>query len=167
MRYQKDRPTDGIEEKTLLVKRVSKKTSGGNHATFATLVAVGDRKGRVGIGIGRGLEVPQSIRKATTRARKSMMEVPRYGTTIPHQILVEFKSSRILLKPAPDGTGLKIGGVARTLFDLAGIYNASGKVLGSRNQISNAYAVMMAFQSLKPRKVIEKKEAEEVKKETK
>lgn len=159
MKYQRERPTDGIEEKTLLVKRVSKKTSGGNYATFATLVAVGDRKGRVGIGIGRGLEVPQSIKKAIHRARKSMMDVPRYGTTIPHEIMVEYKSSKILLKPAPDGTGLKIGGVARTLFDLAGIYNASGKVLGSRNQLSNAYAVMKAFRLLKPRKIKQTDEA--------
>ncbi len=153
MKYQRERSSDGIEEKTLLVKRVSKKTSGGNYATFATLVAVGDRKGKVGIGIGRGLEVPQSIKKAIHRARKNMMDVPRHGTTIPHEIMVEYKSSKILLKPAPEGTGLKIGGVARTLFDLAGIYNASGKVIGSRNQLSNAYAVMKAFKLLKPRKI--------------
>ncbi len=151
MKYQKDRVSDGIDEKTLFVRRVSKKTTGGNHATFSALVAVGDRKGRVGIGLGRGLEVPQSLKKATNYARKHMVEVPRYGTTIPHQILIEYKSTRLLLKPAPEGTGLKIGGVARTLFDLAGIYDASGKLLGSRNKISNAYAVMKAFGKLKVR----------------
>jgi small subunit ribosomal protein S5 len=80
-----------------------------------------------------------------------MITVPRYESTITHMVLVEFKASKILLKPAPEGTGLKIGGVARTLFDLAGIYNASGKVIGSRNKVSNAYAVMKALQMLKQR----------------
>ncbi len=151
MRQQRDRVSDGIDERTLLIRRVSKKTSGGNYATYSALIAVGDRKGRVGIGLGRGLEVPQAIRKATNYARKHMITVPRYESTITHMVLVEFKASKILLKPAPEGTGLKIGGVARTLFDLAGIYNASGKVIGSRNKVSNAYAVMKALQMLKQR----------------
>lgn len=151
MRSFRDQPNDGIDERTLLVRRVSKKTTGGNHATYSALVAVGDRKGRVGIGLGRGLEVPQALRKATSYARKHMIEVPRDGSTITHELLVKYKSAKILLKPAPDGTGLKIGGVARVLFDLAGIYNASGKMIGSRNQIANTYAVMKALTSLKRR----------------
>ncbi len=151
MRQFRDQPNDGIEERTLLVRRVSKKTTGGNHATYSALVAVGDRNGRVGIGLGRGLEVPQALGKATTYARKHMITVPRVEHTITHQLTVSYKAAKILLKPAPEGTGLKIGGVARVLFDLAGIYNASGKMLGSRNQISNTYAVMKAFQILKPR----------------
>lgn len=151
MRHIREQRNDGIEEKTLLVRRVSKKTTGGNYSTFSALVAVGDKNGRVGIGLGRGLEVPQALNKATTYARKHMITVPRNGNTIPHELIVDFKSAKILLKPAPDGTGLKIGGVTRVLFDLAGIYNASGKMLGSRNQIANTYAVMKAFGILKPR----------------
>lgn len=151
MRHNHDKPQDGIEEKTLLVRRVSKKTTGGNYATYSALVAVGDRKGRVGVGLGRGLEVPQALNKATTYARKHMIEVERNGSTIPHELTVHYKSAKILLKPAPDGTGLKIGGVARVLFDLAGIYNASGKMLGSRNQIANTYAIMKALTQLKRR----------------
>jgi small subunit ribosomal protein S5 len=146
------RSTDGLEEKTLLIKRVSKKTTGGNYATFASLVAVGDKNGRVGIGVGRGLEVPQSLKKAAKKARKNMITVPVVNSSIPHALIVEYKSSKILLKPAPEGTGLKIGGVARTLFDLAGIYNASGKVIGSRNKVSNAYAIIKALQSFKSKK---------------
>lgn len=151
MRQFRDQPNDGIEERTLLVRRVSKKTTGGNYATFSALVAVGDRNGRVGVGLGRGLEVPQALGKATSYARKHMITVPRINNTITHQIMVSFKAAKILLKPAPEGTGLKVGGVARVLFDLAGIYNASGKMIGSRNQIANTYAIMKAFQLLKPR----------------
>lgn len=157
MRQFRDKPNDGIDERTLLVRRISKKTTGGNYATYSALVAVGDKNGRVGIGLGRGLEVPQALNKATAYARKHMISVPRYQNTIPHQVLIEFKSAKILLKPAPEGTGLKIGGVARVLFDLAGIYNASGKMLGSRNQIANTYAVMEAFMSLKAREEAPKK----------
>ncbi|MEI7652713.1 MAG: 30S ribosomal protein S5 [bacterium] len=151
MKPAREKNTDGMEERTLLLRRVSKKTTGGNHATYSALVAVGDKNGKVGIGLGRGLEVPQALQKATTYARKHMIHVPRFEGSIPHQILSEFKAARILLKPAPAGTGLKIGGVARVLFDLAGVYNASGKMLGSRNQIANTYAVMKAFSKLKER----------------
>lgn len=153
MRPYREKPNDGIDEHTLLVRRVSKKTSGGNYATYSALVAVGDKNGRVGIGLGRGLEVPQALNKATAYARKHMITVPRHENTIPHQVVVEFKSAKILLKPAPEGTGLKVGGVIRVLFDLAGIYNASGKMLGSRNQIVNTYATMKALASLKMREI--------------
>jgi small subunit ribosomal protein S5 len=160
MRQFRDQPNDGIEERTLLVRRVSKKTTGGNYATYSALVAVGDRNGKVGVGLGRGLEVPQALGKATTYARKHMITVPRINNTITHQLMVSFKAAKILLKPAPEGTGLKIGGVARVLFDLAGIYNASGKMLGSRNQIANTYAIMKAFQLLKPRENVSKPKIE-------
>jgi small subunit ribosomal protein S5 len=151
MRQTRDKIDDGVEERTLFLRRVSKKTTGGNYATYSALVAVGDRNGHVGVGLGRGLEVPQALQKATTYARKHMIEVPRHRTTIPHMVVHEYKSSKLLLKPAPDGTGLKVGGVVRVILDLAGIYNASGKLIGSRNQIMNTYAVMEALRTLKPR----------------
>ena len=139
----------GIEEKVLLIKRVSKKTTGGNYVTFSALVAVGDRNGKVGIGLGRGLEVPPAIKKALTYAKKHMISVPRKGKTITHEIRLKYKAAFILLKPAPDGTGLKVGSVARVLLDLAGIENASGKIIKSRNQTVNTYAVIMALSKLK------------------
>lgn len=139
------------EEKVLLIRRVTKKTTGGNYVTFSALVAVGDRKGRVGIGLGRGLEVPPAIQKAITYAKKHMVQVPIYKSTLPHQILLKYKSAKILLKPAPEGTGLKVGSVVRIILDLAGVNNASGKIIGSRNQIVNCYAVMRALQKLKAR----------------
>jgi len=141
-----------LSEKVLLIRRVSKKIPGGNYVSFSALVAVGDRKGRVGIGLGRGLEVPPAIHKAMNYAKKHMIEVPLYKNTLPHEIKLKYKAANILLKPAPEGTGLKVGSVARVILDLAGVYNASGKIIGSRNQIVNAYAVMEALKRLKPRR---------------
>lgn len=136
-------------EKVLLIKRVSKKTPGGNYVTFSALVVVGDKKGKVGIGVGRGLEVPPAIQKAITYARKHMIDVPIQKNTLPHEVLLKFKAARIYLKPAPEGTGLKVGSVARVILDLAGVNNASGKIMGSRNQVVNTYAVMEALKRLK------------------
>lgn len=138
-----------IEEKVLLIRRVSKKIPGGNYVTFSALVVVGDKKGRVGIGLGRGLEVPPAIQKAIKYAKKHMINVPIYKSTIPHVVKLKYKAAKILLKPAPDGTGLKVGSVVRVILNLAGVYNASGKIIGSRNQIANAYAVLEALKKLK------------------
>jgi len=140
-----------LEERILLIRRVTKKTTGGNYVTFSALVVVGDGKGKVGTGLGRGLEVPQAIKKAISKAKKSMINVPLYKGTIPHMIVLKYKAGTILLKPAPEGTGLKIGSVARAIFDLAGIHNASGKIIGSRNQITNTYLVIKALKKLKKR----------------
>lgn len=141
------------EEKVLLIKRVSKKIPGGNYVTFSALVAVGDRQGQVGIGLSRGLEVPIAIKKAINKAKKNLIKVTLYKKTLPHPVLTSYKAAKILLKPAPEGTGLKVGSVVRIILDLAGIENASGKIIGSRNQIVNSYAVMKALKKLKERKI--------------
>ncbi len=149
-----------MDERVLNIRRVSKKTTGGNYISFSALVAVGDGEGNVGIGIGRGLEVPPAIQKAITQAKKHMVKLPIYNDTLPHEIKMKFKSSRLLLKPAPPGTGLKVGGVVRAVLDIAGVNNASGKIIGTRNQITNAYAVIEAIKKLKPR-ITEEKKADE------
>ena len=158
------------EERILHLRRVSKKTSGGNYISFSALVAIGDGNGNVGLGMGRGLEVPPAIQKAISQAKKHMIQLPIFNDTIPHHIELKFKASRLLLKPAPPGTGLKVGGVVRVILDLAGVNDASGKIIGSRNQVTNAYAVMEAIKKLKPRIVAEPKTVEktiEVKEEVK
>jgi small subunit ribosomal protein S5 len=148
-----------LEERILQIKRVTKKTTGGNYVTFTALVAVGNGKGSVGIALGRGMEVPQAIRKALLLAKKHMIIVPLKKSTIPHQIKLKYKAGMIFLKPAPEGTGLKIGSVARAIFDLAGIHNASGKIIGSRNHTVNTYLVMEALKKLTKKQLpIEKKE---------
>jgi small subunit ribosomal protein S5 len=148
-RKKADTQGEKLEERVLLIRRVSKKIKGGNYVSFSALVAVGDKKGRVGIGMGRGLEVPQAIQKAITYAKKHMVEVAINKNTLPHEIKLKYKSGLILLKPAPEGTGLKVGSVVRSIFDLVGIYNASGKIIGSRNQVTNTYLVMEALKKLK------------------
>lgn len=140
-----------LEERILLIRRVSKKITGGNYITFSALVAVGDGKGKVGIGIGRSLEIPPAIKKAILYAKKHMIKIPLYKSTIPHEIKVKYKAAKVLLRPAPEGTGLKVGSVTRPILELAGIKNASGKILRSRNQIVNTYAVLNALKKLKSR----------------
>lgn len=137
-----------FEEKLLQLKRVSKKTKGGNTISFTALMAIGDMKGKVGVGLGRGREVAQAIKKATSTAKKSMINVKIVKDTFPHDVKVKYKAARIILKPAPQGAGLKVGSVVRSILSLAGIRNASGKLLGSRNQTTCAYAVMKALEGL-------------------
>jgi len=112
---------------------------------------VGDQKGQVGIGLGRGLEVTPAIQKAINYAKKHLIKVPLFKKTLPHEIKVKYKAAKVLLKPAPEGTGLKVGGVARLILEACGVENASGKILGSRNKIANAYAVFNALKNLKPK----------------
>ena len=143
--------SEKLEEKILLIRRVSKKTTGGNYVTFSALAAVGDGKGRVGLGMGRGLEVPPAIQKAISKAKKNMVTIPLYKSTLPHAVNVKFKAAKLLLKPAPEGTGLKVGSVVRTILDLAGVHDASGKVIGSRNHVVNAYATIEGIKKFKNR----------------
>lgn len=140
-----------LEERVLLIRRVSKKTTGGNYITFSALVVVGDGKGSLGLGVGRSQEVPPAIKKAITYAKKHMIAIPLYKSTLPHEILFKYKAALILLKPAPEGTGLKVGSVVRPLLEVAGVKNASGKIIGSRNQVINSYAVLLALKKLKAR----------------
>ena len=138
-----------FEEEVLQVRRVSKKTPGGNYITFSALVAIGDRNGRVGVGLAKATEVPPAIAKAVRQAKKALIEVPLKGTTIPHDVFVKYKAAKIYLKPAPVGTGLKVGSVVRKILELAGVKDVSGKIIGSRNKIVNAYAMIEALKSLK------------------
>jgi small subunit ribosomal protein S5 len=139
-----------LEERILMIRRVSKKTTGGNSISFAVLAVVGDKQGHVGLGTGSAKEVPSAIKKAIAMATRKQILVNRYQKTIPHSIEIKYKSARMLVKPAPEGTGLKVGSVVRVILDLAGIENASGKIMGSRNQIVNSYAVIELLKKLKP-----------------
>lgn len=139
---------DEFIEKIAQINRVSKKTKGGNRISFSVLVVVGDRKGKVGVGLGKALDVSSGIKKAISRARKSMVEVPMRGTTIPHEIRIKKGAARILLKPAPVGTGIIAGGAVRMVVEAAGIRDIVSKILGSNNKASNVYATMEALKKL-------------------
>lgn len=138
-----------FEEKIISVNRVSKKTKGGNQIGFSVLVVVGDRKGKVGVALGKGPDVMSSIKKSVRRAKKKMITVPTRRGTIPFAIKVKSGAAQILLKPAPRGSGVIAGGAVRSVLEVAGIQNISGKILGSNNQANNAYATFKALVEIK------------------
>lgn len=148
-RFRSGAPSDDITERVLDIARVTRVTAGGKRMRFRAAVVVGDGKGRVGFAAEKGIDVSLAVSKATTKARKHMIIVPIVSGTIPHATKAKFGAARILLKPAPAGTGIKAGGAARVLFELAGIQNIVGKLLGSSNKINNAMATMEALQSLR------------------
>ncbi|MBI4058073.1 30S ribosomal protein S5 [Candidatus Microgenomates bacterium] len=142
------RSVDEFEEVVISVNRVSKKTKGGNQMRFSALVVVGDKQGKVGVGLGKAPDVVNAIRKASQYAKKHTLLVPLLGTTIPFPQSVKFGAARILVKPAPSGSGIIAGGPLRVVFEVAGIRDVVGKILGTNNKISNVYAVMEALRRI-------------------
>lgn len=134
-----------FEEKIVQINRVSKKTAGGNKIGFSVLVVVGDKQGKVGVGLGKAPAVPDAIRKGVAYAKKHMITVPMVGTTIPHEVYIKRGAAKVLLKPASKGTGVIAGGAVRAVVEAAGIHNILSKVLGTSNQASNVYATMEAL----------------------
>ena len=144
-----NRQDSEFEEKVIQVNRVSKKTKGGNKIGFSVLVVVGDRKGRVGVGLGKAPDVLSSIKKAVRQAKKRLITVPMHHQTIPYPIQVKRGAAQVLLKPAPPGTGVIAGGAVRAVVEAAGIRDIVSKILGSDNQASNVYATFKALTQLK------------------
>ncbi len=136
-------------ERVVQINRVSKKTKGGDRRSLSVLVVVGDRKGRVGVGLGKASEVQSAVRKATTYAKKHLINVPLKGRTIPHQILVKYGAAQVLLKPAPEGSGVIAGGAVRVVVEAAGVHDVVSKSLGTKNRTSNVYATMKALGELR------------------
>jgi len=136
-------------EKVIQVNRVSKKVTGGNKIGFSVLVVVGDKKGRVGVGLGKAGDVASSVRKAMTYAKKHLINVPIYKTTIPYEVRIKKGAAKLLLKPAPAGTGIRAGGAVRAVVEAAGIKDIVSKILGTDNKASNTYATFEALKSLK------------------
>lgn len=137
-------------ERVVQVNRVSKKTKGGDKRSLSVLVVVGDKKGKVGVGLGKAAEVQSAVRKATAYAKKHLREVPLKGRTIPHMVLVKSGAAKVLLKPAPVGTGVIAGGAVRVVVEAAGIHDIVSKILGTKNKASNVYATLEALGKLKP-----------------
>lgn len=138
-----------FDEKVVQVNRVSKKTKGGNKIGFSVLVVVGDKKGRVGVGLGGAPDVSSAVKKAVIYAKKHMITVPMHDKTIPHEVRVKRGAAMILIKPAPPGTGVIAGGAVRSVMEAAGVKDVVSKILGSKNQASNVYATMEALKKLK------------------
>ncbi len=153
MKRTDNRTPSEFAEKVVQVNRVSKKTKGGNKIGFSVLVVVGDKKGRVGVGLGQAPDVSSAVRKAVSYAKKHQISVAMRGRTIVHQVNVKLGAARVLLKPAPPGTGVIAGGAVRAVVEAAGIRDISSKILGSKNQASNVYATMEALKQLKVKSV--------------
>lgn len=138
-----------FEEKVVEINRVSKKTKGGNQISFNALVVVGDRKGRVGFALGKAPDVLSAIRKGARLAKRRLIKIPLRKTTIPHQVYIKKGAAKVLLKPAPAGTGIIAGGPVRTVVEAAGIRDIVSKILGTNNKLSNVHATIEALKTLK------------------
>lgn len=141
--------TSEFEEKVLQVNRVSKKVKGGNKIGFSVLVIVGDKKGRVGVGLGKAGDVTSAVKKGVSYAKKHLITVPMKRTTIPHEVRIKKGAAKILLKPAPAGTGIRAGGPVRAVVEAAGIKDIVSKILGTDNKASNVYATFEALKQLR------------------
>jgi small subunit ribosomal protein S5 len=156
MANRRNKENKGYESKTVSVRRVAKVNKGGRRLTFSAMVVVGDKKGKVGVGLGKGADPRSAIEKGEKKAAKSMTQIDLVGDTIPHEIEHKFGAARVLFRPANPGTGLIAGSSVRTVLELAGVENVYAKLLGSNDPIANTYCAFEALQELRSARVLKK-----------
>jgi len=143
-----------LEEQVIRTNKVQKTHKGGRATSWNVLVAVGDRNGHVGVGLGKAVGIPDAIRKAMEDAKKSIIEVPVVGTTLPHEIEATFGAARVRMKPASPGTGVVAGGAVRPILELAGVRDCLAKSLGSANAINTARATIECLRQMRRAEVV-------------
>lgn len=148
-RDRRNEQEDTLDEHNVFINRCAKTVKGGRRMSFSAVIVVGDREGRVGVGFGKANEVSDAIRKGGEAARKNMRKITLRGKTIPHDVEGVCDGGRVILKPAPDGTGLIVGGGMRPVLEAAGIRDAVGKSLGSKNRLNVVKATMNALLKLR------------------
>ena len=153
---QRNEQVSEFKEKLVAVNRVSKTVKGGRNMRFSALMVVGDEKGRIGCGMGKAVEIPEAIRKGTEDAKKNMVTVSLVGTTIPHEVTGVYGTGRVLLMPAPEGTGLIAGGPVRQVLEAVGVKNIRTKSIGSNNPINMVKATMEGLKQLRSAEEIAK-----------
>jgi small subunit ribosomal protein S5 len=139
-----------FDERVVFVNRVARVVKGGRRFRFQALVILGDHKGRVGVGVSKGTDVQMAVTKATDVAKKQLLTIPMYNSTLTHEVEGKVGGAKILIKPAAQGTGLIAGGVVRTVLEVAGIENALSKSHGSSNRLNTAYATLEALSKMVP-----------------
>ena len=144
-----DMQQDDLDEHTVFINRCAKTVKGGRRMSFSAVIVVGDREGSVGVGFGKANEVADAIRKGGDAARKEMKKITLRGKTIPHDVEGVCDGGRVILKPAPDGTGLIVGGGMRPVLEAVGIRDAVGKSLGSKNRLNVVKATLNALLKLR------------------
>jgi small subunit ribosomal protein S5 len=137
-----------LEERVVQINRVAKVVKGGRRFSFSAVVVVGDGAGHVGAGLGKAGEVPEAIRKGVEDAKKNIIKIPMVGTTIPHAVNVEFAASKVMLKPASQGTGVIAGGSVRAVLEAAGVRDILSKIYGSTNPVNVTRATLEALRGL-------------------
>lgn len=145
---------DEFEQKVIDIARVTRVMAGGKRMRFRACVVIGNKAGKIGMAVRKGADVSMAINKAVTAARKHILLVRIINETIPHKIIAKFGAAKVLLKPAPAGTGIRAGGPIRSVLDLAGIKNIVSKMLGSKNKINNVHATILALKTIKDLKTL-------------
>ena len=148
-RDKRQEQEDALDEHTVFINRCAKTVKGGRRMSFSAVIVVGDKEGKVGLGFGKANEVADAIRKGGEAARKDMRKVVMKGKTIPHDVEGTCDGGRVILKPAPDGKGLIVGGGMRPVLEAAGIRDAVGKSLGSKNRLNVVKATLDALSKLR------------------
>lgn len=145
---QRQRTEPEYEQQLVDLARVTRVVKGGKRLSFRACIVIGDRKGKIAVGVAKGLDVPAAIEKAVRKAKKELFEVKVVNDTIPHLLKAKYGAAKVLIRPAKQGHGIVAGGVVRTVLSVAGIKNVTAKILGSKSKINNVKATLKALKSL-------------------